>query len=164
MPSFYSERTVKWADGAVILIDQRKLPSRLAYITCTEPLQVADAIRSMAVRGAPAIGVAAAMGVALKAHRSREPTREALIAELEEVSRMLVSTRPTAVNLPWALQRVMTAARRTGGTRDAVVRAVVDEATQMADEDVQVNRTLGRLGASLIEDGETVLTHCKWPV
>lgn len=164
MVDFYTERTVKWEDGEVVLIDQTKLPLRLQYIRCRSHVEVADAIRSMAVRGAPAIGVAAGMGLALAARNSRANSRQGLLFELGKASDLLRSTRPTAVNLPWALERVMQAARSARVGRDEVVRAVIDESVKMGEEDVGNNRTLGRWGASLIRDGETILTHCKWLV
>lgn len=162
MVDFYTERTVKWADREVILIDQTKLPTRLHYVKCKTPLQVADAIRHMVVRGAPAIGVAAAMGLALAAHNSKSNERRKLMAELEEAGRILASTRPTAVNLTWAIRRVLDSAKKAEGGRERIVETVVKEAVRMADEDVEHNRALGKHGASLIRNGDAILTHCNW--
>jgi methylthioribose-1-phosphate isomerase len=156
-------RTVDW-DGRrrqLILIDQRVLPSRLSYVRCRTHRQVADAIREMVVRGAPAIGVTAAFGMALAALNSRALTRDKLLEDLELAKRELASTRPTAVNLFWALERISKVAETCQGDLDDVRDAVLKEALRMAEEDVKTNMTLGRLGASLIQDGDKVLTHCN---
>jgi methylthioribose-1-phosphate isomerase len=157
---FFSMRTVTWADGRVKMIDQTALPTRFAYVSYSTPEQVATAIRTMVVRGAPAIGVAAAMGVALQATRSKAKTLPEFIKALEESSVLLRSTRPTAVNLFWGIDRVMARARSAGSVKEAR-EAVVGEAKAMEDEDVAVNRRLGSNGAALIRDGDTVLTQCN---
>jgi methylthioribose-1-phosphate isomerase len=142
------------------MIDQTALPQRLAYITCTRPEQVADAIKTMVVRGAPAIGVAAAMGVALAAARSTAKDLGGLMKELEHSANLLRSTRPTAINLFWGVDRVIKVARSAKSAEEARM-LVTAEVKKMEDEDVESNRRLGRLGAGLIEDGETVLTQCN---
>ncbi|PUA34221.1 MAG: S-methyl-5-thioribose-1-phosphate isomerase [Candidatus Terraquivivens tikiterensis] len=156
-------RTVLWVGNRVKLIDQRKLPSKLVYISCKSYRDVALAIKSMAVRGAPAIGVAAAMGMALAAKHGRNRTIGELMSRLERAKEVLASTRPTAVNLYWALDRVMRVAREAArsGSVESVVLSVLEEAKRMADEDVEVNRALGKQGSTLIRDGDTVLTHCN---
>jgi len=154
-------RTIEWKDGLVITIDQVKLPSETSFLKMKECRQVAAAIKNMKIRGAPLIGVAAAYGLALTAYYSKAEKREELLKELEQSAEMLRKTRPTAVNLFWAVNRVVEKAQRTLGNAGAVVKAVVDEAQKMADEDVQVNRDIGGNGAELIEDGDTVLTHCN---
>ena len=160
MADFFTMRTVTWRDGSVKMIDQTALPARLAYVTYTRPEQVADAIRTMVVRGAPAIGVAAAMGVALAAARSKTEDLGELMKELERSANLLRSTRPTAVNLFWGIDRVMMVAGSAKSAGEARV-LVTAEAKTMAEEDVEANRRLGRAGADLIEDGETVLTQCN---
>ncbi|MEM1531959.1 MAG: S-methyl-5-thioribose-1-phosphate isomerase, partial [Thermoproteota archaeon] len=139
-------RTVLWKDGQVKLIDQRRLPSKLVYISCKNYREVAKAIKNMTVRGAPAIGVAAAMGMALAAKSVKSKNVEKLMSELEKAKNVLASTRPTAINLYWALERIMKVAREAAKSGDAkkVVLSVLDEAKKMADEDVETNKAIGK--------------------
>ena len=160
MDNFFSIRTVTWEGGAVRMIDQTALPAKLTYVRYTRPEQVADAIRSMVVRGAPAIGVAAAMGLALAAARSRATTRPDFMKEMEAAGALLRGTRPTAVNLFWGIDRVMKVAASATTVRGAK-DAVSSEVKAMEEEDVEVNRRLGRNGADLIKSGDTVLTQCN---
>ena len=152
--------TVQWKDNSVILIDQTKLPSKLEYVRCTDYKQVARCIKDMVVRGAPAIGVAAALGLALVALKSKAKSKEALLKELEVAYDTLRSTRPTAINLFWALERVMSKARDARSI-DAIKRSILNEALAMLNEDIENNKLLGFNGSFLINDGETVLTHCN---
>lgn len=161
MKNFFDLRTVKWQNGMVLMIDQTKVPERLTYVRCRTPGEVARAIRSMVVRGAPAIGVAAAMGLALVAYRSKARTKEDLLKEMESASVRLGTTRPTAVNLAWGLSRILETARHSAGDIKAVKRAVVEKAVQMAEDDVQANLRIGEYGARLIADGDAVMTHCN---
>jgi len=161
MVSFYSLRTVKWKRGAVYLIDQTQLPRRLRYVKCEDYKQLAEAVKNMVVRGAPAIGVAAAMGLSLTAYHSKARTKQRLLKELSVARRVLQETRPTGMNLFWALSRVMERARSVKGDVEAVVKAVIEEAQHMADEDVEANHKIGRFGADLLHDGDVVLTHCN---
>lgn len=154
-------RTVDWVDGAVRMIDQTKLPLELAVIECRTPAEVAEAIVGMRVRGAPAIGVAAALGVALGALTSEAVTHSDLMAHLAEVTALLRSTRPTAVNLFWALDLMNRAAAEAGQDVETVKQALVRRALELADEDEQRNRRMGGYGAELLDDGDTVLTHCN---
>ncbi|RLI39567.1 S-methyl-5-thioribose-1-phosphate isomerase [Candidatus Bathyarchaeota archaeon] len=154
-------RTIEWKNGTVITIDQTKLPEETSFLKMKDCHQVAAAIRDMKIRGAPLIGVAAAYGLALTAYHSKAEKREDLMEEIEQSAEMLRKTRPTAVNLFWAVNRIVEKARKTLGDVKAVVKVIVDEAQKMADEDVQVNRNIGRNGAKLIDDGDTVLTHCN---
>jgi len=160
LADFFTMRTVTWSDGSVKMIDQTALPGRLAYVTYTRPEGVAEAIRTMVVRGAPAIGVAAAMGVALAAARSTTEDLRELMKELERSANLLRSTRPTAVNLFWGTGRVLKAARSAKSAAEARM-LVTTEVKIMEEEDIETNRKLGRVGANLIEDGETVLTQCN---
>ncbi len=160
MADFFTMRTITWKGGSVKMIDQTALPTRLVYRTYTDYAGVAEAIRTMVVRGAPAIGVAAAMGVALAATKSRASSRVQLMNELETAAGVLRSTRPTAVNLFWGIDRVMEKVRRTPGVSDARSAAVA-EVREMEEEDIRVNRALGKAGADLIENGDTVMTQCN---
>ncbi len=152
--------TVSWKDEAVVLVDQTKLPNKLVYAKCTDYKQVADAIRKLVVRGAPAIGVTAAFGLALAANSSKAKKLADLMTELDAAFKVLRSTRPTAVNLFWALERVMDKAK-SARTVDQAKAAVIEEAKKMAEEDIRINRQMGENGARLFGDGDVVLTHCN---
>ncbi len=155
-------RTVQWNDGAVELIDQTRLPDVLETVVCKKWEEVADAIVTMKVRGAPAIGVVAAMGMALAAHQSLASSSDALIDDLLRVGDALKATRPTAVNLAWAVDRMLETARsRAHLAKDDLVRYLELEAQVMAREDIEINQAIGQNGAALIEDGANVLTHCS---
>jgi methylthioribose-1-phosphate isomerase len=155
-------RTVEWRDGKVAMIDQRALPHELIVAEYADYRQVAMAIRDMVVRGAPAIGVSAAMGLAQAALQSRAKDRPALLRDLETAARELRAARPTAVNLGWALDRMMRRAQDISlAGADDLRAALVAEAQAMADEDVAVNKRMGAHGASLIRDGDTILHHCN---
>lgn len=123
--------------------------------------QVASAIRDMKIRGAPLIGVAAAYALALTAYYSKTKTRKELIKEIEESASLLKKTRPTGVNLFWALTRITRKSRETTGTAKTVAQAVVEEANKMADEDVETNRKMGEHGSALLNDSDVILTHCN---
>jgi methylthioribose-1-phosphate isomerase len=152
--------TVAWEKDHVLLIDQTKLPEKLAYAKCRNYTEVADAIKKMVVRGAPAIGVTAAFGLALAAQTSKAKKLEELMTDLDTAFKVLRSTRPTAVNLFWALERVMGKAKQARTVED-VKRAVLEEALKMSDEDIGANKTMGANGAALFRDGDVVLTHCN---
>jgi len=154
-------RTIEWKDGVVVIVDQTKLPNEVVWVEMKNSDGVASAIKEMKLRGAPLIGVAAAYGLALSAFHSKAEKREDLMKELEMSAEVLRKTRPTAVNLFWAIDRVMKRAQETLGTKEALADAVVAEAQRMADEDVEVNKRMGRYGSQLIEDGDVVLTHCN---
>ncbi|MCW4016099.1 MAG: S-methyl-5-thioribose-1-phosphate isomerase [Candidatus Bathyarchaeota archaeon] len=154
-------RTIEWDNGVVTIVDQRKLPNQEVWVKLKNYQDMAFAIQEMQVRGAPLIGVSAAYGLALTAFHSTAKIREQLMKELEEAAAVLRTTRPTAVNLFWAIDRVMKKAQETQGTKEQLAEAVVNEAQIMADEDVETNRKMGKFGASLIEDGDTVMTHCN---
>jgi len=161
MENFFTLRTVIWNGRSVKMIDQTVLPRRLLYRSFNRWEEVAEAIRTMVVRGAPAIGVAAAMGLALAALQSKAKERGELLREMEVAAAGLRSTRPTAVNLFWGVERVMNKARKSSADVRGIKEAVVSEVKRMADEDVEVNRRLGKIGAELVEDGDTVLTQCN---
>jgi methylthioribose-1-phosphate isomerase len=160
--NFFTLRTVEWEDGgSVKMIDQTLLPTRFAYKTYDSWDGVAQAIKTMVVRGAPAIGVAAAMGVALAAHRSKARNKEQLLKDVHNAADGLRRTRPTAVNLFWGIDRVVRVAGRAGGDVAAIREAVAKEVVRMADEDVEANKRLGRNGAVLLDDGDVVMTQCN---
>ena len=154
-------RTIEWKDGVVVTIAQTKLPSEEKYIRIRTCSEMADAIKTMKIRGAPVLGVAAAYGVALTAYHSQAKTKQDLLKEIESCTELLRKTRPTAVNLFWAIERVLKKAKVSSGGVSEVVRAVVQEAQTMADEDVETNREIGENGAKLIQDGDVILTHCN---
>ncbi len=155
-------RTVEWTDTGVVMLDQRVLPDKETYLTLRSPEEVAEAIRTMVIRGAPAIGVAAAMGVALGAAQSRGMPRDRFDARLAEVCALLASTRPTAVNLFWAIDRMKKLAASMGSAApDAIAGRLVEEAIVVRREDEEACRRMGRFGAALLPDSGTVLTHCN---
>ena len=154
-------RTIGWKDGAVITIDQTKLPNKTVFLKMKRCDEVASAIKEMKIRGAPLIGVAAAHGLALTACHSKAKDRDELIEEMRGSAEVLRKSRPTAVNLFWAVDRILERAEETLGNATDVAEAVVDEAQKMADEDVEVNRKMGEHGARLIKNGDVVLTHCN---
>ena len=154
--------TLRWRAGRLELIDQRRLPLEFEYVACDNALQTAAAIRDMVVRGAPAIGCTAAYGVALEAQGRAAATRAQFDAALEQAFVVLAASRPTAVNLFWALERMRRChAQMRGGTTGAEAAALLELARQIARDDVEINRTLGRHGAGLIADGARIMTHCN---
>lgn len=151
--------TVKWTPDGVVMIDQTKLPRTVEFVTCRTYQEVADAIRTMVVRGAPAIGVSAAMGVALGVLQTPP---ERLAEEFPRICETLASTRPTAVNLFWAIDRMKRLyASLDGGAPERLRQAFVNEALRVYEEDIAINRAIGRHGAPLVPDGKSVLTHCN---
>lgn len=156
-------RTIEWdPKGTVKMIDQRQLPLEFVIVEFDDYRNVAKAIKEMYIRGAPAIGAAAAFGLALAARQSQAPTRQGLLADLDTATKVIQATRPTAVNLFWATKRMLrTAQSSEKGTREALVEELVAEAQRIADEDVEINRRMGAHGATLIEDGFNILTHCN---
>jgi len=155
-------RTVEWDNGTVRLIDQRLLPAEYRVVTLTDVPGVATAIREMYVRGAPAIGATAAFGMALAAHSHPTSDLDALRSELYAAADQLRLTRPTAVNLFWAIDRMLRhAADPNLADADALRAAMVVEAQAIADEDVAVNRRMGAIGQKVVRDGDNILTHCN---
>jgi methylthioribose-1-phosphate isomerase len=154
-------RTVEWDDESVVLIDQRRLPQEESYLRCRTPEEVAAAIRDMAVRGAPAIGVSAALGIALAVRRS-SAEGAALRSDMDAVCEQMRVTRPTAVNLFWAIERMRRRfARDEPRGRAAVRDGLLAEALAILDEDVAACHRMGDLGAALITRPSRVLTHCN---
>jgi len=153
--------TVAWEDGAVVLIDQRRLPQEEVYLRCRDHREVAEAIKGMAIRGAPAIGVAAAMGIALGVRRSRAEGAE-LRSEFETICEDFARTRPTAVNLFWAIERIRRRFETTAVTGGQALRdTILQEALDIEAEDLAACRRMGDLGAELVPEGARLLTHCN---
>jgi len=149
--------TIEWTAEGVVMIDQTRLPRETVFVTCRDYNEVAEAIRSMIIRGAPAIGVAAAMGVALGALKS-----DNLQADMPVICETLAQTRPTAVNLFWAIDRMKRVYNQTKASGPAAVRErLVKESALIRQEDIAINQAIGRHGAELVPDGKTVLTHCN---
>jgi methylthioribose-1-phosphate isomerase len=145
--------TIQWTDAGVVMIDQTRLPREQKFVTCRTYLEVADAIKTMVIRGAPAIGVAAAMGVALGVQEG---------ADFETVCKTLAATRPTAVNLFWGIERMKSLrASLEGSSRQEIIRSMIQEAKQIRLEDIAICEAIGRHGEPLVPDGKTVLTHCN---
>jgi len=153
-------KTVEWKDNSVIMIDQTKLPNSLEYVTYTNYNQVADAIRTLVVRGAPAIGVSGAFGLALAALQSNAKEKDQLIQDLETAKKILFETRPTAVNLAWGLEKIMKITK-DDKTVDEIRTSVIETAKQMAEDDIQINMSIGKNGSELFSENDTIMTHCN---
>ena len=154
--------TIRWEDDAVVLIDQRVLPTREEYVRCRDAAAVAGAIRDMVVRGAPAIGVTAAMGIALGLKQSRAADARALRGDMESLAALLAATRPTAVNLFWAIDRMKRKFEELLPEGVEATRAgMVKEAISIHREDIEMNRRMGAHGEKLLQDGARILTHCN---
>lgn len=154
-------RTIEWKDGTVVTIDQTKLPNTTRFLRIKNCKELSLAIKEMKLRGAPLIGVAAAYGLALTAYHSKAKEKEELLRELENSADILKRTRPTAVNLFWAVDRVLKKAKEVTGDIKALVEIVVKEAQKMAEEDVDINHRIGEHGSRLIDKGDVILTHCN---
>ena len=156
--------TIEWRGDAVVMVDQRKLPEREEYVHCRSARDVARAIRNMVIRGAPAIGVAAAMGLALGVGRSRARGAVRLAAEFHGLCELMAASRPTAVNLFWAIDRMkaaFSAAARAGRSPAEIAAALETAARRIHDEDVASCRAIGAHGADVVPDAGRVLTHCN---
>src|SRR5205823_3221914 len=155
-------QTLEWTDKGVRFIDQTKLPTEEVYVTCTTHQQVADVIRNMVVRGAPAIGVAAAMGIALGIQNSKAENINDLRQEFDDICDVIGKTRPTAVNLFWAIRRMREKFELLRAEPIAQIKqSVSEEAQRMHAEDIAANQAMGRHGAALMPASGGVLTHCN---
>jgi methylthioribose-1-phosphate isomerase len=152
--------TVQWMRNTVQIIDQTKLPNKLVYLTCTNHHEIAKAIKSLVVRGAPAIGICAALALVLVTINSKAKSGKGLQSELERAGSLLISTRPTAVNIQWAVKRILRISSK-GNNVNEIRRLVRLEALAMLNEDTLTNRKLGRAGSALFYDGDVVMTHCN---
>jgi len=155
-----SLRTIEWKDNKVVMIDQTKLPNKLEFVEYDDFNQVADAIRNLVVRGAPAIGVSGAFGLALAVLQSTATTKDNLISDLESARKTLFETRPTAVNLTWGLEKIMNVAK-SGNSVEQIKESVISQAKKMADEDIEINKTMGKIGSVLFDNNDTIMTHCN---
>jgi len=155
-----SLKTLEWKDNKLVMIDQTKLPNELVFVEFTDYKEVANAIRTLVVRGAPAIGVSGAFGMALAALQSKATTKEELIEDLEKARKILFETRPTAVNLKWGLETIMKVANENNNVSE-IKESVVQTAKKMAEEDVQTNIAMGKHGSELFNDNDTIMTHCN---
>jgi methylthioribose-1-phosphate isomerase len=157
-----SFKTIEWKDDRILMIDQRRLPSEEVYLECLTFEEVAWAIKSMVIRGAPAIGVASAMGIALGAIKSRRKDKLEFLAELKEIATIISKTRPTAVNLFWAVSRMMDLVeRKKNNDIDSIKAGLVEEAKKIHEEDLEICKAIGRAGNQLIKTGAVILTHCN---
>jgi len=156
-------RSVFWENNELRMIDQRILPNHFEVLSYRDHRSVAVAIKEMVVRGAPAIGAAAAFGLALAGYESASSSTSDLLAHLQASANTLKASRPTAVNLAWAVDRVMGVVTAHGAERsaDEIRQLVLDEAQRIADEDVEINKRMAEHGAALINDGDTVIHHCN---
>ena len=153
-------KTIEWKDKSVVMIDQTKLPDELIFVTYTDYNDVANAIRTLVIRGAPAIGVAGAFGLALAALQSKATTKEDMIKDLEQAKKILFETRPTAVNLAWGLNKMMNVAKNCQNI-DEIKESIVEAATTLAEDDVKINKAMGKNGAVLFDNNDTIMTHCN---
>jgi len=155
-----SLRTVEWKNNKVVMIDQTKLPNELVFVEYSDYNDVANAIKTLIVRGAPAIGVSGAFGLALAALQSNASTKEELLSDLETAKKILFETRPTAVNLKWGLDKIMQVAQQYTDANE-IRNSVVETAKKMAEEDVEINMAMGKNGSELFNDNDTIMTHCN---
>jgi len=155
-----SLRTVEWKNNKVIMIEQTKLPNELVFVEYDDFNQVANAIKTLIVRGAPAIGVSGAFGLGLAALQSKATSKDELISYLETAKNILFATRPTAVNLGWGLEKIMKIAK-TGNSVEEIKELVISTAKKMADEDIEINKAMGKNGSILFDNNDTIMTHCN---
>ena len=155
-----SLKTVEWRDNKVIMIDQTKLPNKLVFVEYSNYNQIADAIRNLVVRGAPAIGVSGAFGLALAALQSKATTKNDLLHDLNKAKKILFETRPTAVNLEWGLEKIIEVANK-GNEVNQIKNEIIESAKKLADDDIQINMRMGKHGSLLFDDNDIILTHCN---
>jgi len=155
-------KAIEWVDGKVIMLDQSKLPLEVTFIECMDYKKVAEGIKKLWIRGAPAIGIAAAMGIALGAQEIKAGNFEEFMKALEPIFNEMLLTRPTAVNIKWAVDRIRSVLiRRREESVDRLKEILIEEAKMILEEDIEVNKAIGRWGAEFIKDGDTILTHCN---
>jgi methylthioribose-1-phosphate isomerase len=155
-------KTIEWINGKVTMLDQSKLPFEVSFVECANYMKVAEGIRKLWIRGAPAIGIAAAMGIALGAQDIRAENFDEFTEELSPVFNEMLSTRPTAVNIKWAVERIKNILRNNREKPVSQLKELlIAEAQKILEEDIEVNKAIGRWGAEFIKDGDTILTHCN---
>lgn len=153
-------KTIEWKNNTVVMIDQTKLPNELVHIQYSDYLGVADAIKTLVIRGAPAIGVAGAFGLCLAALQSTATSRDKLIDDLEKAKKILYETRPTAVNLAWGLDQIMKVAKNNADISE-IKNSMIAKAEQLADDDIKINMQMGKNGSVLFDNNDTIMTHCN---
>ncbi len=155
-------KAIEWKNNKVIILDQRLLPFEVRYLECADYTEVAEAIKNLSIRGAPAIGIAAAMAVALAAQDINTGLTDEFIRRLDTVFNILLNTRPTAVNIKWAIERIkgLLSFSRERSVPE-LKELLIEEAKKILNEDIEINKAIGRFGAELIKDGYRVLTHCN---
>jgi methylthioribose-1-phosphate isomerase len=156
-------KTLDWnkANCELILLDQRVLPGHIEFVTCSNHLAVVEAIKNMTVRGAPAIGAVAAYGLAVAACQSKAPNLDGFRADLRKAAAELNAARPTAVNLAWAVQRMLKVVEQPFASMDELREKIIGEADIIADEDIKTNMRISDYGEPLIDDGDTIIHHCN---
>ncbi len=155
-------KAIEWINGKVVILDQSKLPLEVIFIECSDYRIVAECIRTLKIRGAPAIGIAAAMGISLGAQEIKAGNFKEFIKALESIFNDMLSTRPTAVNIRWAIERMKTfLMEKRDEPVDRLKELLIDESNRILEEDIEVNKAIGKWGAEFIQDGNTILTHCN---
>lgn len=155
-------KAIEWKDGKVIMLDQSRLPIEVRFIECTDYRIIAEGIKKLWIRGAPAIGIAAAMGIALGAQEIKVKTYREFMRGIETVFNTMLLTRPTAVNIKWAVERIKKMLKgNKGESIPRLKELLIEEAQKIHEEDIEVNKAIGKWGAKFIKDGDTVLTHCN---
>ncbi|BCB95116.1 methylthioribose-1-phosphate isomerase [Dissulfurispira thermophila] len=154
--------TIEWRDSKVLMLDQSRLPLEVRYVECTDYQMVAEGIKKLWIRGAPAIGIAAAMGIALGAQDIKAGSYDDFIERLELIMQTMLDTRPTAVNIKWAVGRIKKLlSEKRDESIDNIKKILIDEAKKILEEDIEINKAIGKWGAEFIKDGDTILTHCN---
>jgi len=155
-------KAIEWNNGKVVILDQSKLPLEVIFVECTGHQMVAECIRTLKIRGAPAIGIAAAMGIALGAQEIKANDFPEFMKALEPIFLEMLSTRPTAVNIRWAVERIKNfLMKKRDEPVDGLKELLIEESNRILEEDIEVNKAIGRWGAEFIKDGNTILTHCN---
>src|SRR4030065_774986 len=155
-------KAIEWTDGKVVILDQSKLPLEVTFVDCTDYHMVANCIRTLKIRGAPAIGIAAAMGISIGAQEIRADNFKEFMKALEPIFHEMLSTRPTAVNIRWAIERMKTfLMEKRDEPVDRLKELLIDESKRILGEDIEANKAIGKWGAEFIKDGDTILTHCN---
>ena len=155
-------KTIELVNGIVKMLDQTKLPREVVYVECKDYLMVAKGIKDLWIRGAPAIGIAASMGIAIGAAEINAGSYDELIKGLEPIYETLLATRPTAVNIKWAVDRTrILLEERKEESVDALKTFLTEEANRVLEQDIETNKTIGKWGSQFIKDGDTIITHCN---
>src|SRR4030043_152174 len=155
-------KAIEWTDGKVVILDQSKLPLEVTFVDCTDYHMVANCIRTLKIRGAPALGVAAAMGISIGAQEIRADNFKEFMKAIEPIFHEMLSTRPTAVNIRWAVrEKKNLLTKKKEEPVDRLKELLIDESKRILEEDIEVNKAIGKWGAEFIKDGDTILTHCN---